>query len=208
MSYQTAKSMGLISCHLCHQLCQPGEGSEHYHCPRCGSTLHSRQPGSLSASWALLLTAMLCLIPANIYPIMRVSQLGVDTPSTIMGGVLTLAHHGALGIAVVVFVASVVVPLLKVAGLAILLIRAQFGGELSPKRCTQMYRLIEFIGKWSMLDIFVIALLAALVNLGAVARIEAGPAATAFGAAVVLTMLSAMVYDPRLIWDQEESLNE
>ena len=204
MDIRSARSLGMASCSLCHKLCRFVDDDEMaQYCPRCGTRLHSRYPNSVVRTGALLITAAICFLPANLYPIMVVSQLGNDTPSTIFGGVVTLVHHGAYGIAAVVFIASLAVPFLKLIGLVILLIKIQRGWHLNANQCTSMYRMIEFIGRWSMLDIFVIALLAALVNLGAVARIEAGPAATAFGLTVVLTMLAAMTFDPRLIWDKE-----
>lgn len=199
----TARSQGLVSCHCCGllQQLQPGQSGQQLHCGRCDSILHSRSPLSLTKSWAFSLAAMVMLIPANVYPIMEVSSLSGNSADTILSGTLYLVRSGQYPIAAVIFIASVAVPLLKLAGMALLLITTQGHWQLNPRQCTALYRMVEFIGRWSMLDIFVIAILMALVNLGQVATIIAGPASTAFLCAVILTMLAATSYDPRLLWD-------
>ena len=199
----SARSQGLVSCHCCGllQQLQPGLHGQRLHCGRCDSILHSRSPLSLTKSWAFSLAAIVMLIPANVYPIMEVSSLGGESADTILSGTLYLIRSGQIPIAAVIFIASVAVPLLKLAGMAVLLITTQGHWQLNPRQCTTLYRMVEFIGRWSMLDIFVIAILMALVNLDQVASIIAGPASTAFLCAVILTMLAATSYDPRLLWD-------
>ncbi|WP_049722466.1 paraquat-inducible protein A [Gilvimarinus polysaccharolyticus] len=170
-------------------------------CPRCNTPLHLREPGSISRTWALLITAFVVFIPANLYPIMTVAQLDQKTPSTILAGVINLAAHDMLPIAIVVFIASIAVPLFKLLGIAALLITVHRRKKLNPRQATIMYRVIELIGRWSMLDLFVISILVTLVSFGKLASIEPNIGATAFGAVVVLTLLAAKSFDPRLIWD-------
>jgi paraquat-inducible protein A len=166
-----------------------------------GPVVRQRHYGSIGQSWALTLTALILLIPANLLPIMTVSQFGEGQPSTIMGGVVLLLHHGMIPIAMIVFVASFAVPFLKISGIILLLLSVQFNWRTSRRQRTLMYRMVEYIGKWSMLDIFVIAITAKLVAMGKIASIEGNVAAVYFGLAVVSTMLAAMVFDQRLIWD-------
>lgn len=205
--YITARERGLAMCRSCHQLnpC-PEQGA--VSCQRCGASVTMRKPDSLARAWALLLCALITLVPANTYPIMDILIFGKGDPSTIIGGIILLIEYKMYPIAAVVFIASFLVPLLKIAGLMAILITVQRDREhLSPQQCTKLYRLVEFFGRWSMLDVFVVMLLVAIVHLGSVARIEAGFGAVAFGASVVLTMLAAMSFDPRLIWDKHEQRN-
>ncbi|MCP1520502.1 paraquat-inducible protein A [Pseudomonas migulae] len=174
-------------------------------CTRCGALVHARRPNSLVRTWALLITAAILYIPANVLPIMTVSSLGQGDPSTIMSGVIQLVQHGMLPIAAVVFIASIVVPTFKLVGIALLLFSVQRHQPLSARQRIWMYRFIEFIGRWSMLDIFVIAILVAVVNFGRLASVEANLGAIAFASVVILTMLAAVTFDPRLIWDNTES---
>ncbi|MGF6557419.1 paraquat-inducible protein A [Pseudomonas sp. S30_BP2TU TE3576] len=167
--------------------------------------MHARSPNSLVRTWALLITAAILYIPANLLPIMTVNSLGKGAPSTIMAGVIELMHYGMFPIAAVVFIASIVVPTFKLVGIALLLFSVQRRQPLSARQRIWMYRFIEFIGRWSMLDIFVIAILVAVVNFGRLASIEANLGAIAFATVVILTMLAAVTFDPRLIWDNTES---
>ena len=153
----------------------------------------------------MLVTAAILYIPANMLPIMTVSSLGQGDPSTIMSGVIQLMQHGMYPIAIVVFVASILVPTFKLIGLSLLLFSVQRRQPLSAQQRIIMYRFIEFIGRWSMLDIFVIAILVAMVNFGRIASVEANLGAVAFASVVILTMLAAITFDPRLIWDNTES---
>jgi paraquat-inducible protein A len=192
----------IASCHDCEQLAPIGHG--HADCPRCGAALHKRKPESLARTWACLAAAAVLYVPANLYPILNVVSFGRGTPSTIVGGVRDLIHHGMWPIALIVFVASVFVPVMKMVGLAFLALSVQLGWTWRPRDRTLLYRLIEGIGRWSMIDVFMISILVALVALQAIATIEAGVAATAFAAVVVLTMLASASFDPRLIWDAAE----
>ena len=191
---------GIILCSECHKLEYLREGQVQ-HCTRCAARLHPRRPNSIARTWALLLTAAVLYIPANLLPIMTVSMLGQGTPATIMEGVVELQLDDMLPIALVVFVASILVPTFKLVGIALLLYSVQRHQPMSARQRMLMYRFIEWIGRWSMLDIFVIAILVALVDFGNLASIEAGMGATAFCSVVILTMLAAVTFDPRLIWD-------
>ncbi|ROM23195.1 paraquat-inducible membrane protein A [Pseudomonas protegens] len=192
---------GILICTECHELNRREEQT----CTRCGAMVHPRRPNSILRTWALLLTAAILYIPANVLPIMTVSSLGQGDPSTIMSGVIQLVQHGMFPIAAVVFVASILVPTFKLVGIALLLFSVQRHQPLSARQRIIMYRFIEFIGRWSMLDIFVIAILVAVVNFGRLASIEANLGAVAFASVVILTMLAAVTFDPRLIWDNTES---
>jgi paraquat-inducible protein A len=200
-----ARELGLASCHTCGLLQKLPRG--HAHCPRCGSTVHLRTPNSIHVTWALLLTAIIAYIPANLYPVMTVTSLGRSQSDTILSGVVYLLLHGDWPLALIVFVASILVPLAKILALIYLLLAVQRHTPLRKSQLTRMYRLVELVGRWSMVDIFVVSLLAALVQVGALASIEPGVGAIAFTTVVVLTMLAALNFDPRLIWDHEERLH-
>jgi len=167
--------------------------------------MHMRATNSLSRTWALLITAAILYVPANILPIMTVTYFGSGQPDTIMSGVILLLQLGSYPVAAVIFIASILVPVLKMVALFILLLSVQLKWALDDRQRTRMYRAVELVGRWSMLDMFVIALLVALVNFGSLAQIVSGPGATAFGSVVVLTMLAATTFDARLIWDKEKS---
>ncbi|WP_257274783.1 MULTISPECIES: paraquat-inducible protein A [unclassified Endozoicomonas] len=193
---------GIKLCLDCHKVCQ----AEDDRCPRCGSKVRLRKKDSLSRSWALTLTAGLLYIPANMLPIMTVSRFGRSKPDTIMSGVIELVHHGMAPIALLVFTASILVPLMKLLGMVWLLVCVHTR-RMNPGRQTVLYRLIVWIGRWSMLDIFIISLLVALVQFGHLGTVTAGPAAFAFAAVVVLTMWAAMSFDPRLLWDRSRQFS-
>jgi len=200
----SAKSAGLLLCLDCHKLLRdPEVGPQGKSiCPRCGAAVHLRRPDSLAKTWALALTALICLVPANVYPIMTLIYRGEPETSTIIDGVILLVKDQAIPIAVVIFIASIAVPFLKVFGLITLLLSIQLKWNLGPRQRTLLYRIIEAIGRWSMLDIFTVSILVALVQLGSLAEIVAGPAATFFCLAVVITIFAAMSFDSRLIWDE------
>ncbi|MGZ8136974.1 MAG: paraquat-inducible protein A [Methylococcaceae bacterium] len=200
----TALSQGLMRCHDCG--CLTGQAALLLECPICGSRLHARLPNSVQRTLAFLLSAYALYIPANIFPIMTVTQLGVGEPHTIIGGIISLIHSDMLPIALLVLVASILVPLMKLLGISLLLLNVVFRWQGNPCKWTIMYRIIAFVGRWSMLDIFMISILVSLVDLGGISQVIAGPAATAFGAVVVLTMFAAKSFDPRLIWDNQRSL--
>ncbi len=196
----TAKQLGWVRCDTC-DLVIENANANRQRCPRCGVRLASRLPKSISRTWALVVTAWIFIVPANVYPIMTVVYFGDGEPDTIFSGVVQLAQEGMLPIAIIVFIASIVVPVLKLISIMLLLIVVQRKWQLNLTVCTRLYRFIEFIGAWSMLDLFMISILAALVDLGAVATVSAGPAASAFALVVVITLFAAMSFDPRLIWD-------
>ena len=203
-----AMDAGLVVCGECHRLDHWQPQLAVQHCVRCGARLHLRRPASLARTWALLITAIILYIPANLLPIMAVNMLGKGAPATIIEGVIELGHAGMWGIAAVVFIASILVPSLKLVGMALLLRSVQRHEILPPAQRILMFRFIEWIGRWSMLDIFVIAILAALVSFGNLASVTAGTGAMAFASVVVLTMLAALSFDPRLIWDNTEAQAE
>jgi len=195
----TAARHGLILCHICHKLSPnslEGQG-----CPRCGETLHTRKPSSVSRTWALILTSAIFLAPANLLPIMRVDFLGVPDRSTIIDGIIYFFHHGSYLIGLIIFTASVLVPIFKIVGLVILLLSTRLCSLRLLRQKTRMFRFITFIGRWSMLDIFVIALLSVLVDFGFFTSVHAAPAATYFCIVVASTMFAVITFDPRIIWD-------
>ncbi len=196
---------GILICTECHELNRQDPDTDEQICTRCGALVHARRPNSLMRTWALLITAAILYIPANLLPIMTINSLGQGAPSTIMAGVIELVQHGMFPIAAVVFIASILVPTFKLVGIALLLFSVQRHQPLSARQRIIMYRFIEFIGRWSMLDIFVIAILVAVVNFGRLASVEANLGAVAFASVVILTMLAAVTFDPRLIWDNTES---
>ncbi len=196
---------GILVCNECHELNRQEPDSTSQTCTRCGAIVHARRPNSIVRTWALLIAASILYIPANMLPIMTVSTLGQGSPDTIMSGVITLLKHGMVPIAAVVFIASILVPTFKLVGIGLLLYSVQRRQPLSARQRILMYRFIEFIGRWSMLDIFVIAILVAVVNFGRIASVEANLGAVAFATVVILTMLAALTFDPRLIWDNTES---
>jgi paraquat-inducible protein A len=208
--YGSAKSMGLVSCHDCHLLSRwpDADASQLVYCPRCGSELHQRKPNSLARTWALLLAAMIFYIPANVLPMTVTSAVGSVQADTIMSGVIYFLHSGSWEIGLVIFVASIFVPFMKFMILIYLLISVQFKLVRQPKNLTKLYRLTEAVGRWSMLDVYVVSILIALVQLGVLAEISAGPAVLYFALVVIATMLAAESFDPRLIWDVVEEKHE
>src|SRR6267378_1715398 len=180
-----AASVGLWACNLCKLVSKsPFQGSMG-HCPRCGARIHARKPHAVARTWALLITAAMLYIPANVLPVMETSSLFGFQKDTILSGVVYLWISGSQPLSLLVF----------------LLASVQFRSAWRPDQRVRLYRTVEFIGRWSMLDIYVGAILVALVHFQGLATIVASPGATAFGAVVVLTMFAAMSFDPRLIWD-------
>jgi paraquat-inducible protein A len=178
------------------------------HCCRCGASLHRRIPNSIGWTWAMLAAATLLYIPANLLPVMYTQSVGGTEGDTIMSGVLLFWNTGSQGLAIIIFVASVVVPVSKLIALAWLNGSAQLRSRAAPLARTRAYRVVEFIGRWSMLDIFVVTLTVALVRFDLLAVITAGPGAIAFGCVVILTMVASAQFDPRLIWDPIDSYGE
>ncbi|WP_170303066.1 paraquat-inducible protein A [Reyranella soli] len=195
---------GAMGCEGCGLVCVPAETDGH--CPRCGSMVHERKPNSVSRTWALVLAAVVLYIPANVYPVLTVIQLGAGEPSTIMGGVEELLDSGMYPLAALVFFASIMVPLFKLLGLGSMLTATQLGrpgagASILIHERTVLYHVVAWIGRWSMVDIFMESLLGALVQFGRAVTIEPGVGALAFCAVVFITIFAAETFDPRLMWD-------
>ncbi|WP_428240386.1 paraquat-inducible protein A [Gynuella sp.] len=197
-----AEQLNLIGCHVCGLVSEVG--SIEKYCPRCHSPLHRRKHNSLAHTWALLIAAMVLYIPANIEPVMYTQMLGSRTESTIMAGIMEFWQLGSWDIAVIIFIASVVVPCFKFIVLIILSVSVELRSAWAMRERAKLYRITEFIGYWSMLDVVVVALVSALVKFKALSDIEPRMGILYFGLVVILTMLAAMSFDPRLIWDYEE----
>ena len=176
-------------------------------CPRCGSALHARKPNSVQRTWALLIAAAALYVPANYYPVLTVVQMGAGAPSTIIDGVRELIASRMYPLAALVFFASIAVPMLKLVGLSVMLVATQTRRSGWLRDRTRLYHAVRWIGRWSMIDIFMEALLGALVRFGTIVTIEPGVGAVAFCAVVILTMFAAETFDPRLMWDAG-ALNE
>lgn len=194
-----AEEARVLTCHTC-GLLRPLDPNMH-HCERCGAKVHFRVVDSLEKTWALMISACIMLIPANIYPVMSVKKLGRGNADTILSGVIHLMEAGLFGLAFIVLFASLVVPALKLTTLGYLLYSVRNKSNWRPRDRTLLYRITEIVGAWSMVDVFLVGLLSGLVSLGLLASIEPGVGVIFFGAAVILTMLAAHNFDPRLIWD-------
>lgn len=198
----TAREADLVTCLACHALVPRGSLRR---CPRCNATLRTRKPESRQRTWALLATACVLYFPANLLPVMKVVSLGKTQADTIMGGVIHFARTGEWHLALIIFLASVLVPVLKISILAFLLLAEQRGLAWGPVQRARLYRLTELVGRWSMVDIFAVSLMVAMVSLGNVATIEPAPGSVAFALLVVVTMLAALTFEPRLVWDNLEA---
>jgi paraquat-inducible protein A len=197
----TAMRHGLFRCESCGLLNRSAEGDERDLCARCGTMLHARKHNSLTRTWAFLWAAALLYIPANLLPVMHTGSLFENQDDTILSGVIHLSRTGSFGLAIIVFIASVLVPIAKILSLSYLAWTASRRSTWQPVQRARLFRATHYIGRWSMVDIFVGATLVALVKLGPIASVEPGPGAIAFGAVVVLTMLASQSFDPRLTWD-------
>ena len=197
----TAANAGLLSCPACSLVSRPSPAHADARCPRCGAHVHLRKPDSIARTWAFLIAAYALYIPANVLPIMNTSSLFNAQRDTILSGLIFLWNSGSWATAALVFFASIVEPLLKLIALTWLVLSVQLGSTSPPQRRARVYRLVKAVGRWSMLDIFVVTLLVALVQIESIAEIKAGPGAFAFGAVVVLTMFAGFSFDPRLLWD-------
>lgn len=199
-----ARELGVVSCHVCGVVCDdvldqmPAAG-----CPRCGSTLHRRHPDSLRKATAYLIAALILYFPANLFPVMYTTFLGSGFASTILGGIIEFWKSGSYGIALVIFIASIAVPCVKFAILGMLLITCKRKSTWARPERTRLYRLVEMIGYWSFLDVLVVAIVSSLVEFHALSETQPQVGILFFGAVVILTMLSAMSFDARLIWDDE-----
>ncbi|RLA22728.1 MAG: paraquat-inducible membrane protein A [Gammaproteobacteria bacterium] len=204
-SYSALKQ-GFLCCRQCHKVILEKQ-QKVIQCPRCQSKVYPRIPNSLSQSWALLISGFILYIPANVLPIMTLTKGGVIRTDTIMSGIINLANIGMAPIAVIVFIASILVPALKMVALAMILLATQFKWTMSTYMRTQMYRMIEFVGRWSMLDVFVISILLGIVKFNKIASVDIEPAGLLFAIVIILTMLAAMRFDSRLIWDDINELS-
>ncbi|MFV0455329.1 MAG: paraquat-inducible protein A [Pseudomonas sp.] len=194
-----ASKLGLQLCHDCGLACRLADRE----CPRCEAALHPRKPNSIARTWALLITALILYLPANILPVMYTDMFGSGSENTILSGVVEFWKSGSWDIALLIFIASVAVPCIKFFVLGMLLLCAQRRSRWAMRERARLYRFIEIIGYWSMLDVLVVALVAALVQFRALSTIEPRLGILFFGLVVVLTMLASMTFDPRLTWDAE-----
>ncbi|CAA7618256.1 Uncharacterized paraquat-inducible protein A [Candidatus Terasakiella magnetica] len=203
----TARRAGLMACPHCGLVCRQTAKPDP-RCPRCDGKVQGRKAESLSRASAYLIAAAILYIPANLLPIMQTSSLLGAKADTILSGIAYFWTSGSWGLAALIFFASILVPLLKLGTIALLTLSVHFHWGRHLHQRANLFRIIEMVGRWSMLDIFVVALMVGLVHFRGVAVIEAGPGAAAFGAVVILTILASQSFDPRLIWDREEELHD
>lgn len=201
----TAMQLGLQSCETCGLLSRPAPGEEEGRCPRCGEELVFRKPGSFQRTWAFLLAAAVCYIPANVLPVLTTTTAAGAESDTIMQGVVLLWSPTGWPLSLIVLFASIMIPSAKILALAYLLITSQRGSIKNNAQRIRLYRMVEFIGRWSMVDVFVDTFTAALIQLQPLMSVEPGPGLFFFAAVVVLTMLAVESFDPRLIWDATSS---
>ena len=193
----TARSVGLVACTRCTKVLPLGTET----CDRCGNAVQSRDRMGLQRVWAWWIVGVMCYIPANIYPMLQTRTLFKAQEDTIVGGAVALIHHGSYGIAAIILIASVAIPLGKFAAIAVLAISVSTKRQIVGTHLNIVHEVVEYIGRWSMIDIFVVAILSSLVQLNTLAGVQPGPASLFFALSVIFTMLSAQSFDPRLIWD-------
>ena len=201
----TTRNLGLVSCEVCRLVSRVASAEEAGFCRRCGEPLEVRRRASVETTWSLLIAACICYVPANLLPVLDTTTPTGSDGDTILGGVIFLYTSGSWPLALVVLIASVMIPLGKLVSLAYLLISVQRGSVKGNRERTRLYRMVAFIGRWSMLDVFVDTFTVALVQLSPLMSVTPGPGVLFFAAVVVLTMLAAESFDPRLIWDGAES---
>ncbi|MEM8656366.1 MAG: paraquat-inducible protein A [Pseudomonadota bacterium] len=197
----TARDKGLVSCQECARVWPASETR----CNTCGQTLRSRDPNSLQKVWAWWIAGVLAYIPANMYPMLHTRTLLQSSEDTIIAGAMEIALHGSPGVALIILFASVAIPLGKFFAIAYLALAVKRGAAWPPRRQYVLYEVVEYIGRWSMIDVFVVAILCSLVQLSVAASITPGVAALTFALSVIFTMFSAQSFDPRLIWDRIET---
>lgn len=195
----TAREAGLVSCTRCARVWPIGMR----YCQRCGSKLVSRDMMSLQRVWAWMAIGLIFYIPANLFPMLDTSVLGSTSGSTIIGGAILLARHGGVLVAMVILVASVAIPVSKFIAVTYLAISVRRAEMLRNEQRHRLYHFVEFIGRWSMIDVFVVAIISSLMQLQAIVTVRPGPAAICFALSVIFTMISAMNFDPRMIWDND-----
>jgi len=204
-AWQSAASLGLLNCEGCGLLSRAAAGMHAGRCPRCSAGIHFRKPHSIQRTWALVIAAAICYIPANLLPVLTTITPFSKSSDTIMEGVVLLWSPSSWPLSIVVFIASVTIPLAKLIALSYLLITVQRGSLKGSRERTRLYRMVAFIGRWSMLDVFVDTFVVALVQLQPLMSVEPAPGVVFFAAVVVFTMTAAETFDPRLIWDQDEA---
>jgi len=202
----SAAARGLVSCPECALVSRPVAPQAPGHCPRCGEKLVFRRENAIQRTWALLIAATVLYAPANLLPVLATTTIVSSSSETIMSGVIYLYASGSWPLALIVFVASIVIPIGKIVTLGFVLVTVQRGMTTSDRQRTRLYRIVEFIGRWSMLDVFVDTFVVALVQLSPLMSVEPGPGVVYFMAVVVLTMFAAMSFDPRLIWDRSKAI--
>ncbi len=193
----SARELGVVACTRCTQVWPAGTSD----CARCGSKIVARDALSLQRVWALWLIGLMCYVPANVYPMLQTRTLLSVQEDTIVGGAVELIHHGSIGVALIILIASVVIPLGKFIAIAFLAISVKRPSTVSKQHRQILYEVVEYIGRWSMIDIFVVAIMSSLVQLNALAAVNPGRASLFFALSVIFTMLSAQAFDSRMIWD-------
>lgn len=197
----TARQAGLVACRRCGRVHGPAVAT----CLRCGARLSSRDATSLQRVWAWLLAGLVAYVPANVYPMLETTTLGKTSDNTLLGGVVELFVHGSYGVAAIVFFASIIIPIGKFVAISYLALAvSRVGSGAAAHTRHRTFQIVEFIGRWSMIDVFVVAILSSLIQLGSAASVKPGVAALSFALSVAFTMLSAMSFDPRLIWDADK----
>lgn len=199
----TAMQLGLQGCETCGLLSRPADGDDEARCPRCDEELTFRKPASFQRTWAFLIGAAICYVPANLLPVLTTTTASGADSDTILQGVVLLWSPTGWPLSLIVLVASIMIPSAKILALGYLLITAQSGSVRNNEQRVRLYRMVEFVGRWSMVDVFVDTFTAALIQLQPLMSVEPGPGLFFFAAVVVLTMLAAESFDPRLIWDSE-----
>ncbi|SFR32549.1 paraquat-inducible protein A [Litoreibacter janthinus] len=193
----SARDIDVVACTRCTQVWPAGTRV----CGRCGSRIVAREEKSLQRVWALWLVGLMCYVPANMYPMLQTRTLLSMQEDTIVGGAVELIHHGAVGIALIILIASVVIPLAKFMAIGFLAISVTRPSSVSNHHRQILYEVVEYIGRWSMIDIFVVAIMSSLVQLNTLAAVNPGRASLFFALSVIFTMLSAQSFDSRMIWD-------
>ncbi len=200
----SARDLGVVACTRCTQVWPRGTQT----CGRCGRVIIERDEKSLQRVWALWLVGLMCYVPANLYPMLQTRTLLKVQEDTIVGGAIELMHHGAMGIALVILFASVVIPLGKFMAIAFLAISVRQPSAVPQHHRQILYEVVEYIGRWSMIDIFVVAIMSSLVQLNTLAAVNPGRASLFFALSVIFTMLSAQAFDSRMIWDMQSGTKE
>jgi len=200
---QTGKQQGLQVCSTCGNHSE--QGPSYTQCPTCNNDIYLRKKNSLQKTWALLITAIIFIIPANIYPITYLLKNNILYPDTIFSGIVSLVESEMVGIALIVFVASILVPILKIAALIIIVLAVQLRWKLSATKQLLIFTFVDWVGRWSILDLFVISIMVAVFDKGSLLSVYPGIAATSFTIVVITTLFAAHCFDTRLIWDSQDA---